>query len=165
MRTLFRHLRARVRNHSCDDDLVEELRVHEEMKREELLASGLSPDSARAAARRALGNMTLMREESRRVWIAPWLESVVQDARYGLRMLLRQPLHSLTAIAVLVLAIGMSTSIFTLLKATSFAPWPAREPDRVVRIWAKAGTEYVGPSVDEYRFIQTHAKEVVNLDV
>ena len=157
MRTFFRSLRARFRHRTFDDDLLEELRLHEEMKREELLAAGLAPDDARTAARRALGNVTLMREDSRGVWIAPWLESVVQDARYGVRMLRRQPLHSLTAIAVLVLAIGMSTSLFTLLRATSFAPWPAKDPDRIVRIWAKAGTEYVGPSVDEYRFIRTHA--------
>jgi hypothetical protein len=51
----------------------------------------------------------------------------------------------------------MNTSLFALLKATSFAPWPARDPDRVVRIWARAGAEFVGPSVDEYRFIREHA--------
>jgi hypothetical protein len=76
-----------------------------------------------------------MREDARHVWIAPWLESVAQDARYGIRMLARQPLHSITAIAVLVLAIGINTSLFTLLKATSFASWPAKDPDRVVREW------------------------------
>src|SRR3990170_6898166 len=122
-------LRARLRNRGFDDELRQELRVHEEMKRESLEAEGLAPEDARTAARRALGNTTLMREDARRVWFAPWLESVVQDARYGVRMLGRQPLHSITAITVLVLAIGMNTSLFTLLKATSFAPWPAKEPD------------------------------------
>jgi predicted permease len=157
MLRLLRHLRARVRYRHFDADLQEELRVHEAMKREELDASGMPPGEARAAARRALGNVTLMREESRRVWCAPWLESVIQDARYGVRTLARQPVHSLTAIAVLVLAIGMNTSLFALLKATSFAPWPARDPDRVVRIWARAGAQFVGPSVDEYRFVREHA--------
>jgi hypothetical protein len=157
MLRLLRHLRARVRYRHFDADLQEELRVHEAMKREELEASGTPPAEAGAAARRALGNVTQMREGARHVWIAPWLESVFQDARYGVRTLARQPVHSLTAIAVLVLAIGMNTSLFALLKATSFAPWPARDPDRVVRIWARAGAQFAGPSVDEYRFIREHA--------
>lgn len=150
-------LRARLRNRRFDDDLAEELRLHEELKREELEAGGVPPADARSQARRALGNVTLMRKDSRGVWITPWVESLTQDARYAVRTLARQPLHTLTALAVLVLAIGMITAIFTLLKATSFAPWPAKDPDRVVRIWAKAGPEYVGPSVDEYRFIREHA--------
>jgi macrolide transport system ATP-binding/permease protein len=146
---LLNRLRARLRNRRFNDDLAEELRFHEEMKRQELESGGVAATDARAAARRALGNATLMRERSRGVWIAPWRESIVQDARYAVRMLVRQPLHSLTAIAVLVLAIGMITSLFTLLEATSFAPWPAKDPDRIVRIRATSGTEEVGPSVDE----------------
>jgi predicted permease len=157
MTRLFNRLRARFRNRHFGDDLAAELRVHEQLKRQELEASGMSPRDARAAARRALGNVTLMREQSRGVWIAPRVESVFQDARYAVRMLVRQPLHSVTAVAVLVLAIGMITSIFTLLKATSFAPWPAKDPDRIVRFWAMSGTEELGPSVDEYRFIREHA--------
>jgi predicted permease len=152
-----RRLGARLRNRGFEDDLREELRVHEEMKRESVEAAGVPPEEARAAARRALGNVTLMREDARRVWIAPWLESVVHDARYGIRMLARQPLHSITAVAVLVFGIGINTSLFTLLKATSFAPWPAKDPERVVRVWARSGSEFVGPSVDEYRFIREHA--------
>jgi predicted permease len=157
MPNLLRRLRARLRNRRFDDDLHEELRVHEAMKREELESRGVPAGVARAEARRALGNATLMRENARGVWIAPWLESILQDARYGVRILVRQPLHSVTAIAVLVLAIGMITSIVTLLKATAFAPWPATDPDRVVRVWARSGPEFVGPSVDEYRFIREHA--------
>jgi putative ABC transport system permease protein len=162
---MFTRLRARFRNRRFDDDLAEELRFHEEMKRQELEAAGRSTDAARHEARRALGNVTRMREDSRRVWIAGWLESLWQDARYAARMLRRQPLHSATAVAVLVLAIGMSTSLFTLLQATVLAPWPARDPDRVVRIWARAGAEHVGPSVDEYRFVQQHATRLAGVAV
>src|SRR3990170_2456754 len=101
MISFLHRLRARLRNRQFDDELREELRVHEEMTRESLEGGGVAAEEARAAARRALGNVTLMREDARRVWIAPWLESVVQDARYGVRTLARQPLHAITAIAVL----------------------------------------------------------------
>jgi predicted permease len=157
MTGFMRRLRARFRNRRFDDDLAEELRFHEEMKREELAATGMSAGDARAAARRELGNVTLMREDSRRVWIGRWLEIVIQDAGYGVRSMSRQPLHSLTVVAVLVLAIGMNTSLFAYFRATVFAPWPAADADRVVRIWARAGSQYVGPSVDEYRFVRDNA--------
>jgi hypothetical protein len=67
---LIQRLRARLRNRRFDEDLREELRLHEEMKREELESGGMPALDARAEARRELGNATLMREEARRVWIA-----------------------------------------------------------------------------------------------
>jgi len=83
MTGFIRRLLARVRNRGFEADLVEELRLHEEMKRRELEASGMQAPEARAQARRALGNATLAREDARGVWIAPWLESVVQDVFPG----------------------------------------------------------------------------------
>ena len=97
---LIRRLRARIRNRRFDDDLAEELRFHEEMKREELERNGMSADGARAAARRALGNVTLMKEDARRVWIGRWLEILLQDARYAARSLSRQPVHTITVLVV-----------------------------------------------------------------
>jgi macrolide transport system ATP-binding/permease protein len=165
MRTLLHRLRARIRNHRFDDELLEELRAHEEMKRQELVASGIAPDDARAAARRALGNVTLMREDARRVWIAPWLESVGQDARYAVRTLARQPLHTFTVLAVLVLAIGLNSSLFTLLKGVLLTPWAGRGVHRVVQIKAAADGREVAPSIDEFRFYQQHASSFDGLAI
>jgi len=162
MRLLSR-LRARLRNRRFDADLAEELRFHEEMKRQELEAAGVDPSAARAGARRALGNMTLMREESRRIWIAPWLESIAQDARYAARTLMRQPVHSLAAGTILVLAIGLNAGLFTLFKVMALEPWPVKAPDRVVRVWARSAGRAVGPSVDEYRFMREQVKSFTGL--
>ncbi|HJR59090.1 MAG TPA: ADOP family duplicated permease [Vicinamibacterales bacterium] len=157
MNSLLQRLRSRFRNRGFDQDLRDELRVHEEMKREELAAAGLSASDARTEARRALGNVTLMRENSRAVWMASWLDSTLQDVRYAIRTLLRQPVHSLTAGTVLVLAIGLNASLFTVFKGIFLEPWPVQDPGRVVRIWARTGGRAVGPSVDEYRFIRQNA--------
>ena len=157
MATFLTRLRARIRNRRFDDDLLAELREHEEMKRRELEATGVARDDARTQARRALGNVTLMREESRGVWIAPWVESVVQDVRYALRAMAHQPIHSLTAGLVLVLAIGLNAALYSVFKAIALDPWPVKDPSSVVRIWMKAGPRPVGPSVDEYRFVKEHA--------
>jgi predicted permease len=155
---MLNRLRARIRNRRFQADLAEELRFHEEMKRQELEAAGAEPADARAAARRALGNAALMREESRGVWIAPWLESVAQDVRYAIRTLLRQPLHSATAMTVLVLAIGMNATLFTLFKAVAIEPWPVAHPGSVVRMWARIGGRPVGPSIDEFRFTRQQVR-------
>lgn len=163
MPALLRRLVARIRNHHFDHDLQEELRVHESLKREQLETSGLAAEDARAAARRALGNVTLMREDSRNVWVAPWLESLLQDARYAVRTLVRQPLHSITAGTVLVLGIGLTTSLFTLFKAMALESWPVPQPDSVLLVRAAADGRSVGPSVDEYRFARQHVRSFTGL--
>src|SRR3989304_3126242 len=128
MPSILRRLRARIRNRRFNEDLEEELRQHELMKRDAFEASGLSPNDARAEARRALGNVTLMREEARGVWVTPWLESIVQDVRYAVRTLVRQPVHTATAGLVLVRAIGVKTSAFSVVKALALDPWPLKDP-------------------------------------
>ena len=90
---LIRRLLARIRNRRFDSDLAEELQFHEEMKRRELETQGIPVEESRARARRALGNVTPMREAARGVWIAPSVESVLQDVRYAVRSLLRQPTY------------------------------------------------------------------------
>lgn len=163
MPNLLQRLRARLRNRRFDEDLAEELRLHEELKREELEASGVPATDARAQARRALGNVTLMREEARGVWILPWIESIGQDVHYAIRTLWRQPLHSLTAIVVLALAISMISSLFTMVKAFSLEPWPVDQPERIVHVRATAGAKVIGPSVDEYRFVRDHAETLAGV--
>ena len=163
MARFLQRLRSRIRNRRFDDDLREELRVHEELKREELLAAGLPPDDARAEARRTLGNVTLMRERSRSVWIASWADCTVQDIRYAIRTLIRQPVHSLTAAIVLILAIGLNTSLFTVFKALALEPWPVKDPGAVVRIGGRSNGRPVGPSVNEYRFRRQHVGSFAGL--
>ena len=133
MPSLFHRLLERFRNRQFDEDLREELRLHEELKRRDLEASGLSPQDARAAARRTLGNVTLMREDARAVWVPPSIESVWQDTRYAGRSLARQPGFALVAAGTIALAVGLNTSLFTVFSALAFRPWPVPEPERVVR--------------------------------
>jgi predicted permease len=156
MPSLLRRLRARLRNRGFDEDLREELRLHEEMKVEELMRGGLSAAAARAEARRALGNVTMMREDARQVWIASWLDGARQDVGYAARTLRRQPMYTITAVTVLALGIGLNSSLFAAFKAIALEPWPVRDPGSVVRIWALANGRQVAPSMDEYRFLREH---------
>src|SRR5450756_2379547 len=132
MTSWLRRLRARVRYRHFDRHLAEELETHRVMKERELLASGLAADEARGQARRDLGNVMLAREDARAVWIAPWLESVGQDIRLALRLVVRDPGLSIVACLTLALGIGVNAAIFSVVDAALFRPLPYKNADRLV---------------------------------
>jgi predicted permease len=131
MAKLLRRLAYLFRSRQVDADLTEEIEFHRRMSREQLERAGMDPVEAEYASRRALGNITLAREEARGVWIGPWLESVWQDASYALRAIGRNPGFAAALILVTSLGIGATTSVFGLLDALVLKPLPVREPERL----------------------------------
>jgi putative ABC transport system permease protein len=113
-------------------DLREEVEAHRAMRQRELEAQGLPAEDASYASRRALGNVTLAREDARGVWIWPWLESVWQDAAYALRVLRRAPAFGAAIVFVMVLGIGTTTGVFSLLDALVLKSLPVQQPERLV---------------------------------
>ena len=134
MRTILRRASALLRRERLANELAEELETHRLLLAERLRQGGMDSRAADAASRRAMGNTTLAREDSRAMWIAPWLESVGQDARYALRALVRERGFACVAIATLTAAIGLNTTIFTIFNALVLAPWPVADPASVVTI-------------------------------
>ncbi len=99
-------------------ELEEELSFHREAIERELVTRGQSPADARAAARRAMGTVTLMREDARAVW--PWLEGVGQDARGTLRGLRRSPAFSTGVMPTFALGVGANAAMFSFLDRQMF---------------------------------------------
>ena len=114
-----------------DDDSARELQNHIDLEAEELHEAGLSGKDAESAARRMLGNQTLVREEIHAVWISIRLERLIQDTLHALRGFRRNPGFSLVAILSLALGIGANTAIFTFVSAAFLRPLPYPGAERI----------------------------------
>jgi putative ABC transport system permease protein len=126
-----------------DDDLAREVRSHLDQETEEQIDRGVSPEEAPYAARRAFGNVTRVEERTREAWRGEGIASslrglaggVVQDARYGLKGLIKQPTFTIAAILALALGIGATTTIFSVIQNVLLDPYPMyRNVDRMVGI-------------------------------
>lgn len=164
MTSLLRRIRARLRHRHFNANLREELEAHRAMVEEELQASGLGSDAVRRRTAAQIGNVTLARESARGVWIAPWLESVWQDARYAARSLWRSPGFTATALLTLTLGIGVNTVLFLLLNALLLHPWRSADPHALVRAYHRmeepSGENLIGVSAPELEFLREHAAAV-----
>src|SRR5579883_1205565 len=96
-----------------DDELDEELRSDLEMEIEEGMRNGLSRGEAERAARRAFGNVTLVKEVTREMWGSLALERFGHDLRYALRLLRRNPGFSLAVALSIALGVGAETAVFS----------------------------------------------------
>ena len=117
-----------------DDELEREIRSHLELEAEEGVADGMSTEEARYAALRAFGNVTRVRETTREIWRPPWIEHVLQDLSYAIRMCRRAPGLTLIATVTLALAIGANTAVFSLLNALVLRDLPVRNPESLVHV-------------------------------
>ena len=117
-----------------DRELDDELRFHLEARAEELMRSGMPAPEAAREARRRLGNTLAFREQGRDVRLAPRLEALWRDARFGIRMLAKDRAVTTAAVASLALAIGACTAAFALIDAAILRPLPVREPNQLVHI-------------------------------
>jgi predicted permease len=123
------------RRHEQTGRLNDELHFHLDQQVQENIAHGLSPEEARYAALRTFGNPALLRDQARSSWSWNWLEKLLRDLRYGVRTLTRSPGFALTAILVIALGIGATTSLFTIVRAVLLKPLPFRDPDNLVMIY------------------------------
>ena len=118
------------------DDLSEEIQQHLDEKVDELVRGGMSPDKARAQARREFGNVTLLEQDSREVWQWPLAENLWRDVRYAFRQLRRSPSFAVVAVLSLALGIGVNTAMFSLLDQVLLRTLPVRNPGELVYLYS-----------------------------
>jgi macrolide transport system ATP-binding/permease protein len=138
-----------------EDELREELQFHLAEEAGERRADGLSEDQARWAARRDLGNVTLLQENTRTLWSWVLLEQLAQDFRYGLRTMFKNRLFTALAALSLALGIGANTAIYSFMDSILLRSLPVRDPASLVAVkWqsrpstSTASNDFVMHSMD-----------------
>ena len=116
-------------------DLDQDIRDHLDRETQDNIERGMSPEEARYAALRKFGNVTRAKEETREVWSVVWLEQLLEDIRFGLRMLRKNPGFTAVAILALALGIGANSAMFSVIEGVVFAPLRFLQPDRLVMVW------------------------------
>src|SRR2546427_311474 len=126
---LIRRLRYWIESARRSEALREEIELHLAEKAAELQEDGMSPECARAEARRRFGNVRLKQEASREIWMIRFWSELGQDVRYGCRTMAANKVFSMLAILSLALGIGTNTAIYSLMDSLLLRSLPVSDPE------------------------------------
>src|SRR6187431_1907432 len=132
-------VRSLFQSDRIDADLADEMRFHVERETEANIARGMTPDVARRAARLKFGSVDASHEHSRDERPGVGFRQMMQDMRFGARLLAKAPVFGFTAVTIIALGVGAATAIFSVVYGVMLRPLPFHEPERIVSVWLARG--------------------------
>jgi putative ABC transport system permease protein len=148
---------SRLRGLFCSEkihsEIEEEMLFHIDMRTEENIRRGMSPEEARRSANLKFGQMSRIGELGYEVRGGGWLESFRQDVRYGLRMLWKNRVFASVTILALSLGIGANSAIYSVVDAVLLKPLPFADQEQLMVVWKRdttANNPFVELSVSEF---------------
>ena len=167
-RRIIGKFRSLVANKRAEEDLAREVASHLNLLADDFERRGMSPEEARLAARRAYGGVEQAKQAHRDERSFLWMEQAIQDLRYGLRGLSKNPGFAITAMLTLALGIGACTAIFSLVNAVLIRSLPYGDPERLVYLFSpnpslKIPAEVICPSYGDFYDLKREARSYADM--